>query len=147
MKRFFALATVLLVSAAVSGSAQNSPSDEAGRVLGLENAWNHAIEAKDTRALDMILADSFIAVDIDGSLTGKTEFLAGIKSPDYQPSQAIYEQIPAHMYGDVSVTTRIFRVKEIEKGKTVIRRERFTDTWIKKGQSWHCVVSHVTLIR
>ena len=92
-------------------------------------------------------ADSFIAVDIDGSLTGKTEFLAGIKSPDYQPSQAVYEQISAHMYGDASVTTGIFRIKEIEKGKTVIRRERFTDTWIKKGQSWHCVVSHVTLIR
>jgi hypothetical protein len=54
MKRFFALAAVLLVRAAVSGLAQNSASDEAGRVLGLENAWNHTIEAKDTKALDMI---------------------------------------------------------------------------------------------
>jgi len=147
MTKFRLLALTLVLCSAISAFAQNSSSDEAGRVLGLENAWNHAIEAKDTKALDMILADTFLAVDIDGSVTNKTQFLAGIRDPNYQPSQAVYEQIKAQMYGDsAAVTTGIFRIKESEKGKTVTRRERFTDTWIKRGQSWQCVSSQVTLI-
>lgn len=147
MTKFHLLALTLVLGAALSAFAQNSSSDEAGRVLGLENAWNHAIESKDTKALDMILADTFLAVDIDGSVTNKTQFLAGIRDPNYQPSQAVYEKIAAQMYGDTAaVTTGIFRIKESAKGKSITRRERFTDTWIKRGQSWQCVSSQVTLI-
>jgi len=146
MKVFLALATALLLPMPFLGFGQTSSSDEAGRVLGLENAWNHAIEAKDIKALDMLLASTFVAVDVDGSLTNKGEFLASIKAPDYQPSVAVYDQIRAEMYGDAAVTTGIFRIKGIEKGKTYVHRERFIDTWIKQGQSWRCVASQVTLI-
>ena len=146
MKKLFSLATMLFFAACFSAFAQNSSRDEGGRVLGLENAWNHAIEAKDAKALDMILADTFVAIDIDGSLTNKKEFLAGIVAPEYQPSQAVYEEIQVQMYGDAAVTTGIFRIKETVKGKLLVRRERFIDTWIRKGQSWQCVASQVTLI-
>src|ERR1700757_3256929 len=46
-----------------------------GRVLALEKAWNHALEEKDTKALDMLLASSMISVDIDGSVQNKANFL------------------------------------------------------------------------
>ena len=36
-------------------------------------------EAKDTAALDLILADTLAAVDTDGSVANKAEYLAGIK--------------------------------------------------------------------
>ena len=146
MRKLIVSAGALLVLACVACFAQNTASDDAGRVLGLENAWNHAIEAKDIKALDMLLASTFVAVDIDGSLTNKGEFLASIKAPDYQPSVAVYDEIRADMYGDAAVTTGIFRIKGIEKGKTYVHRERFIDTWIKQGQSWRCVASQVTLI-
>jgi len=146
MNKLFSLATMLFFAAGFSAFAQNSSRDEGGRVLGLENAWNHAIEAKDAKALDMILADTFVAIDIDGSLTNKKEFLAGIIAPEYQPSQAVYEEIRVQMYGDAAVTAGIFRIKETVKGKLLVRRERFIDTWIRKGQSWQCVASQVTLI-
>jgi len=63
---------------------QNGPSDEGGRVIALENAWNHALQAKDTKALDMLFADTLIAVDIDGSLATKDEYLACIKAPSHR---------------------------------------------------------------
>ena len=146
MIRLVNLATFLLLATVVSTVAQNSPSDDAGRIIALENAWNRAIEAKDTKALDQILAPTFVAVEIDGSLTNKGEFLASIKAPSYQPSQAVYEQIRAEMYGNTAITTGIFRIKEIQKGKPVVLRERFIDTWIKKGETWQCVASQVVLI-
>lgn len=145
MKRLVVCAA-LLIAAGLPGSAQNSSSDDAGRVLGLETAWNHAIEAKDTKALDMLLAPSFVAVEIDGSVSSKAEFLAGIKAPEYQPSQAVNEQINAQMYGNAAVVVGIFRVKGMEKGKPYVHRERFIDTWVRRDQGWQCVASSATLI-
>jgi len=146
VKALFASAVTLVILACSATFAQNAAKDEGGRVLGLENAWNHAIEAKDTKALDMLLASTFIAIEIDGSISSKSEFLASIKDPEYKPSQAVNEQIGIQVYGDAAVVVGIFRVKGIEKGKPYVHRERFTDTWIKHDQTWQCVASHSTLI-
>ena len=109
-------------------------------------AWNHALEAKDTKALNMVLASTFVSLDIDGSVTNKSEFLAGIKSPAYQPSQAVTEQSNVQVYGDAAVVVGIFRVKGTEKGKPYVRRERFIDTWIKMNGTWQCVATTSVLI-
>jgi ketosteroid isomerase-like protein len=146
VKKLLVAVVALLIFTSVSGFAQNSASDEGGRVLGLETAWNHAIEAKDTKALDMLLANTFIAVEIDGSVSSKSEFLASIKAPQYQPSQAVNEQINVQVYGNAAVVVGIFRIKGTEKGKPYVHRERFTDTWIKYDQTWKCVASQSTLI-
>ena len=146
MKTLFALAAALLFVACVPCVAQNSTNDEGGRVLGLETAWNHAVESNDTKAMDMLLASTFIAVEIDGSLSSKSEFLASIKDPSYQPSQAVNEKMDVQVYGNAAVVVGIFRIKGTEKGKPYIHRERFTDTWIKSGQGWQCVASQATLI-
>jgi len=146
MKKTFAILAVLFVVAAITASGQNTTSDEGGRVLALETAWGHAIELKDTKALDQMLASTFVAVEIDGTLSNKAEFLAGIRAPEYQPSQAVNEQINVQVYGNAAVVVGIFRVKGTEKGKAYVHRERFVDTWIKQNQAWQCVASTATLI-
>jgi len=35
----------------------------------------------------------------------------------------------------------IFRIKETEKGKTVVHRERTIDTWVKVNGTWKCVAA------
>ncbi|HEY1425020.1 MAG TPA: nuclear transport factor 2 family protein [Candidatus Acidoferrum sp.] len=145
MNKLFAPAVLLLVLVSISGAAQNT-SDEGGRILGLEIAWNHAIESKDTKALDMLLAKTFVAVENDGSVSNKSEFLASIKAPEYQPSQAVNEKMDVQVYGEAAVVVGIFRVKGTEKGKPYVHRERFTDTWIKQNNTWQCVASQATLI-
>ena len=146
MKKIFAMFVVFLAVASIAASGQTNTSDEGGRVLALETAWGHAIEEKNTKALDMILASTFIAVEIDGSMSNKAEFLASIKSPEYQPSQAVNEQVNVQVYGNAAVVVGIFRVKGMEKGKPYVHRERFTDTWIKQNKTWQCVASQATLI-
>jgi len=134
---------LLLVTLA---SAQQTDSDEAGRVLALEKIWNHAIEEKDIHALDMMLANTLVSVDIDGSVSSKSEFLASIKAPDYQPSQAVTEQTSIQVYGNAVVVVGIFRIKGMEKGKPYQHRERFVDTWIKMNGAWQCVATTSALI-
>jgi len=145
MNRFFLALAILLLSGAAAAQ-QNSASDEGGRVLALESAWNHALEAKDTKALGMLLANTFLSVDIDGSVASKSEFLASIKAPDYQPSQAVTEQSTVQVYGNAAVVVGVFRVKGTEKGKAYVHRERFVDTWIKLNETWQCVATTSTLM-
>jgi len=148
VKKLLIAAAALSAVAALSAIAyaQSAVSDEGGRVLGLEKAWNKAIEVKDTKALDQLLASTFVAVEIDGSVSTKSEFLAGIKAPEYQPSQAVNEEMNIQVYGNSAVVVGIFRVKGMEKGKAYVHRERFIDTWIKQNQGWQCVASSATLI-
>jgi len=145
MTKLFRIATLLLLTV-FPAFAQNSPNDETGRIIALEHAWNRAIEAKDTKALEQILAPTFVGVETDGSLANKSAFLASIKDPSYQPSQAVYEDIRAEIYGDTAITIGVFRIRETQKGKRITLRQRFIDTWIKKGATWQCVASQVTLI-
>jgi ketosteroid isomerase-like protein len=146
MKSFLAIGGLLLLAVALATAQQNNDKDEGGRVLALEKAWNHALEEKDTKALDMLLANSMISVDIDGSVQNKSEFLASIKSPDYQPSQAVTEQTSVQVYGNAAVVVGIFRIKGTEKGKPYVHRERFVDTWIRTNRTWQCVATTSNLI-
>ncbi len=145
MKKLF-LALAVLLATAAAAPQQKPISRDAGWVLGLEKAWNQALEAKDTKALDMILAESFVSIDIDGSVATKSEFLASIAATDYHPSQAVTEESTVQIYGNAAVVVGIFRVKGTEKGKPYTHRERFVDTWIKTNDKWQCVATTSTLI-
>jgi ketosteroid isomerase-like protein len=141
MPRAVVAGSVLLLGVAITLAQQSGLSEEAGRVLALETAWNHAIEAKDTKAIDMLLADDMVALDSDGAFSNKTEYLAGIAGAAFQPSQAVNEQNTAHVYGDTVVAVGVFRIKGIEKGKPYVHRERTIDTWVKINGTWKCVAA------
>jgi len=146
MRKIMSAVVILLFTGVLPAKQQQNMNDEGGRVLALEKAWNLALEEKNTKALDMLLANTMVSVDIDGSISSRSEFLASIKSPDYQPSQAVTEQSTVQVYGDAAVVVGIFRVKGTEKGKPYTHRERFVDTWIKMNGTWQCVVTTSTLI-
>lgn len=141
MLRVLCAGLMLSLGMAVSFAEQGGMSNDAGRVLALETAWNHAIEAKDAKAIEMILADSMVAVESDGSLSTKSEYLTGIKAADFQPSQAVNEKNEVHIYGDTAVVVGVFRIKETEKGRSVLHRERTVDTWMKMNGTWKCVAA------
>jgi hypothetical protein len=126
MRKTLFATLALLCTAVLSATPQQNISDEAGRVLALEKAWNLALEEKNTKALDMLLANTMQSIDIDGSIASKSEFLASIKSPDYQPSQAITEQSNVQIYGNTAVVVGIFRVKGISswRGRCFLFRWR-----------------------
>jgi ketosteroid isomerase-like protein len=146
VRKFFVAGVILWLGVAFAVAQQKSLNDDGGRILALEKAWNLALEEKDTKALEMVLANTFVSVDIDGSVSSKSEFLASIKAPEYQPSQAVTEHSNVQVYGDAAVVVGTFRVKGTEKGKPYMHRERFVDTWIRINGTWQCVATTGTLI-
>jgi|SRR3974390_137657 len=146
MKPIFVLALALCLGAYLVPQA-SAQSDEGAHVLALDNSWNRALETNDTKALNLLLADSFVSIDIDGSIQTKREFLASLKTPGYQaPSQAVTEQSKVDVYGNSAVVVGVFRTQSAQKGKSVLRRERFVDTWANINGTWKCVVSVAVLI-
>ena len=146
MKLIVVTAFALWMGAGVSWG-QTTGSDEGARVLALDNSWNRALETTDTKALDMLLADNFVSIDIDGSMQTKREFLASLKSTGYDaPSQSVTEQSKVDVYGSSALVLGIFRTQSKAKGRSITRRERFLDTWVSLNGTWSCVASIAVLI-
>jgi ketosteroid isomerase-like protein len=138
---------VLMLTVSVVEAQESQRSDEGTRVLALDNAWNRALEEKDIKALDLLLADTLKSVDIDGSMQSKGEFLASIKAPQYHPpAHAVTQQSSVDVYGDSAVVVGIFRTTCMDKGKKYVKRERFVDTWIKTNGTWKCAATVTVLI-
>jgi ketosteroid isomerase-like protein len=123
---------LLGVEIKMASARQRTRSDEGGHILALDNSWNRALETKDTKALDLLLADTFVSVDIDGSMETKRQFLTGVKAPDYHPSQAVTEQSTVEVYGDSAVVVGV-RSKGADKGRSTTMSKPGTVNRSKPG--------------
>lgn len=118
------------------------------KIVALEQLWNLAYKAGDTKALDSILDNAIVLVNDDGSVQTKAEFLASVKESVNQPSsqqqQVAPESLSVRVFGTTAIATGVMRVKGVEGGKPYTRRERFVDTWVYKGGTWVCVGTDAT---
>lgn len=130
-----------------SWAQDNSTAGVEGKIVALEKLWNQAYKSGDTKALDAILDDSIVLINDDGSIQTKKEFLASVKATNAQEQQVAPEFLKVSVHGDVAIATGVLRVKGVENGKSYSRRERFVDTWLRKGESWVCVATDATPIR
>ncbi len=131
-------ATVLLVS------AQDEDAAARAQVLALEKAWNQAYKAGDTKALASILDNSLVLVEDDGSLKTKSEFLASVKASSGNQEQVAPESLTVRVFGNTAIAIGVIAVRGTQRGKSVVHRERFIDTWINKNGTWICIATDAT---
>ena len=148
------LAWVLMIAVCATAAWVTAQTDtEAAtksKIVALEQLWNQAYKAGDTKALDSILDDTVVLVNDDGSVQTKAEFLASVRTSPPQSSaqqqQVAPESFNVHVFGNVAIATGVMRVKGVENGKAYTRRERFVDTWLLKHGTWVCVGTDATPI-
>jgi ketosteroid isomerase-like protein len=136
------IAAVVFASAP-QASAQDDEAAVRAQILGLEKAWNQAYKSGDIKALSAILDNSLILVEDDGSLKTKSEFLATVKAQSGNEEQVAPESLTVRVFGTTAISIGVIAIKDAH-GKT--HRERFIDTWIKKGGSWICIATDATPI-
>jgi ketosteroid isomerase-like protein len=113
------------------------------QVTKLENDWVKAMIAKDYAVLGRVLADDYTdSGDPDGSVHTKADMISGLKSGDMAMSSYKYADLKVRVYGNAAIVTGLQTFVSTFKGKDTSGAFRFTDTWIKKGDSWQCVVEH-----
>jgi hypothetical protein len=79
----------LLWLAGSLAAAQNLPESShrnESLLIALENAWNQAQLHHDSKALDGLVADTFISTDNDGTFQTKAQFLADNNDISYAPA-------------------------------------------------------------
>src|ERR1700688_3126457 len=146
MRRFIALGCVPLLAFLVMGAgAGETAADKIQAVINLENAWNFAEERHDGDALRLLLAETFMYTDYDGTIMDRRQWLRNVQSQanDYVHLSSVEQN--AHADGDAVVVIGVYIEKMKIKVKDVDRRVRFTDTWVFQNSRWECVASQSTL--
>jgi ketosteroid isomerase-like protein len=142
----FVALIVIFLWPGVSAQGEGESNPDRGRILSLENAWNQALQQKDAAALRMLLAPDLFYVDYDGSLLDKAQYLVSIQVPSVHPAHIVNEAMTVHFYGGVAVVSGLCRENGTRNGKAYSVLVRFTDTWIRRSESWVCIASQSTLV-
>jgi hypothetical protein len=108
--------SVIVAAVCLLAAAQSRlKSDEEGKILALENAWNLAEAHKDIKALDHLLAENVVYIEYDGTLMNKSRFLASIQDSSYRPGQIVNENMSVHVYGDIAIGTAAYWEKALRR--------------------------------
>lgn len=115
------------------------------KIVALEKAWNQAYRYRDKKALADILDDSMILIDEDGSIQSRSVFLASIDAArPTDEQQAEPESISVRLFGDTALASGVFRRRGFANGKPYVKRNRFVDTWLRRGGTWVCIAALAT---
>ena len=140
----------LLWLAGPLAAAQNLPESSRRNeslLIALENAWNQAQLHHDSKALDGLVAETFISTDNDGTFQTKAQFLADNNDVSYAPSLMTNRDEKVFVYGDAAVVAGIYHAKGLNKGKPFDHYGRFTDTWVYLNGKWVCVATHTSPLK
>src|SRR5258707_13885726 len=119
MKRQFFFFAGLLFSLTVTvGARPGAPqSDDASKVVAMENLWNQMQLNHDAPAMEKMLDEDFVLTDYDGSLLTKSQFLESIKDPSTKLTQEMSEGMKLHQHGITWVITVATRENGTQNGK------------------------------
>jgi hypothetical protein len=146
--RSAAISIIWLTMMCLATAAQSpkSANDETGQIMALESAWNQAEVQHDTRAMGMLLGETYTYTDSDGSVLNKNQWLALMKKETASFEQLGNSGIKVYLYGSVAMVTGGYRERVRQKRNVIVRSGRFIDVWIKQNGYWKCVGGQATLI-
>ena len=113
----------------------------------MENAWNQAQLHHDSKALEGLVADTFINTDNDGTFQTKAQFLTDNKAISYAPSVMTNSDVRVFVYDNAAVVAGVYHAKGLYKGRPFDHYGRFTDTWVFLKGKWLCVASHTSALK
>jgi len=138
----------LLVTLGAFGQTVRQKDDpQATRLLVLEHLWNEAQVNRDQRALEGMIADSFVDTEWDGDVSERGKFLADIKDPKFKPDLVTIQDLKVTLYPNAGVVIGAYHTRGSYNGKSYDHLGRFTDTWILNDGKWECVASHTSLLK
>src|SRR3954466_15183241 len=140
MKKLWLLALLMVAGCLMA----QTRSEAEGKLIAMENAWNTAQREHDTKALDALVADTFINTEWDGSVENKAEFLQSIKDTSLQFTTMTNDDVAVFVYGTTAVVAGAYHAKGTKSGKLYEAHGRFTDTWVHMNGKWQCVASAAT---
>ena len=143
------LSSVFLIAPAQSADKKPSAASQTRRlILELERQGREATLKNDIEANDRLLADNWLNVNPDGSVTTKAQLLELLKAGTFKITSINNEDVSVRTYGDTAVVTGLSTTKRAgQDSETISRQVRFTRVYTKIHGRWRVVSAHNTLVR
>jgi len=134
-------------NAANTNTAANSAAVET-EIKKLANDTAAALAKNDAGALENLYADTYMLVNLDGSVQNKAERLASIRSGETKFDSFAYDEIDVRSNPDGTGAVVIARAtaRGMNKGKKIEGTVRVTQVWSKTKDGWRQVSGHATQI-
>ena len=117
-------------------------------ILRLESEGREATLKNDMEANDRLLADNWVNVNPDGSVTTKARLMELLKGGSFKIMSIDNDEVVVRVYGDAAVVTGRSTTKRAGQGSEVVTRQvRFTRVYARSKGRWQVVSAHNTLIR
>lgn len=139
-------ALVVGVLAAVPGRAQVAPDAVRAELLALESRWDSAVVRKDIAVLEQILAPSFVFIDAAGTVSSRSEMLAGLQTPDLVIDPFETRDVQVRLYGSTAILTGWYEQTGRFQGRAYRTRSRYTDVYVREAGRWVAVTAHASTL-
>jgi ketosteroid isomerase-like protein len=135
---------VICLAIAVAAQTGGSSTEE---LRAAEKAWVSALQNKDLKALDQLLADDLVYTHSTGIVESKAQYIAMQKSGTQVYKAVDYEDMKIRRYGDAGVVTAKVRMRGSTKGTPFDNQLQILHVWAKKDGRWQLVAHQTTRLQ
>ena len=139
---------VLAAAWAVTASgSQNRPVQSDQEILiQLERDWDAALQRKDVRFIENILADEFVVTSGDGRRGDKAKELTLAAEFNQQIDSSTQDEFTVKIYGDTAVVRFTQHLVGPSQGRRLEGTYRYLDVFVWRAGRWQCVASQSTKV-
>jgi ketosteroid isomerase-like protein len=146
--KLIVLLFALALPAAVLAQGNNAPNPDVEKaIIKIEQDMSAALTKSDADAAAKMLADTFYAVNPDGSTQGKARFVADLKSGKFKLESNQLDDMKVHAAdADMAIVTYRSTDKGSYDGHDLSGQYRWLDVFAKRGGTWQFIVSQGTKV-
>lgn len=141
MKHLGMIAVAALLTCPMSNAQSGNPSNP---LVALEQSFNGALMRTNWKVIEQLEADDLVFTNADGSVTHKSDEVAGIKSGDEKFESIDMSDVKVQEFGSMAVVTGKLVEKGHYKAVDLGGAYRFTDVWAKRSGRWQLVTGQET---
>jgi hypothetical protein len=143
----FAL-TSLFATAQPTAKKSSDSSQTKKLILELEKQGREATLKNDVEANDHLLADNWLNINPDGSVTTKAQLMELLKAGTFKISSIENDEVLVRVYRGTAIVTGRSTTRRAGQGEEIISRQvRFTRVYARPRGHWQVVSAHNSLIR
>jgi ketosteroid isomerase-like protein len=113
-------------------------------LVDVARAWDRAMITNDAAAIGRFMADDWIIVGSDGSVTDKTGFLGLVASGVVIHDVMTSENMTVRVYGNAAVVTSDGVSAGTYHGQPFREVERASSVFVRQSGEWRCVLTHLS---
>lgn len=110
----------------------------------VEEAFNRAVISNDVSRISACISDDWVLVTPEAGPVSRERFLQAVGQGTLAHDSMTKDISRVRVYGDVAVVTGRGRNTGMFKGQPISADEWVTDIYVKTGDRWVCVLTHLT---